>query len=245
MNLAVNAALESVRESGSPIEAHRADEQSLSAMEAPWGDEELARLNLICGLGSVPAAALMSRSGLFLQPFRPEDAETLYQWRNEIDQLPLWTCDRKASTREQLRREFCDEASGKIVFLIFMRGRMQPIGMIFAAPTRRPMQQHCSVHSLIAEPEFQMSGCGAVALGLISRFLFGRFCDLRKIALEVYEWNRLSLKSMESATFVRLEGIRPRHAYWNGGYHAVYEFALNRADYLRAVETPTWKRFIG
>jgi RimJ/RimL family protein N-acetyltransferase len=89
----------------------------------------------------------------------------------------------------------------------------------------RPYDGHCKVCTVLTE-KYRAVGVGAV-VGL--RFLNELFSNypLRKVYIDVYDYNKQSLQSNIDAGFVE-EGLLKNFRYENGEYHDMHVLGLTR-----------------
>jgi RimJ/RimL family protein N-acetyltransferase len=97
---------------------------------------------------------------------------------------------------------------------------------------------HCFIGAFIDE-KYRRRGYGPETMLLYVRYLFAMYA-LRKIYVEIFDYNALSLGSLLSTGLpegcITKEGCFKGHRYFNGAYHDVHRFAI----YPEAVRHFSW-----
>lgn len=84
---------------------------------------------------------------------------------------------------------------------------------------------HCKI-AVILFPHYRKMGIGAMATLSFMKQLFKQY-PLRKIYVDIYDYNQESLKSNISAGF-EIEGVLKEYRYLNGKYHSLNVLSISR-----------------
>ena len=162
---------------------------------------------------------------LFLRPFCRSDLERILDWRSDPRSLAYWSNRRALVPVEQAEAEFYAALKADMhVFQIICHSKYGEIGAIYSYDAQF-VDQHCWV-TIYLEEEHRNRGLGAIATAMFVDYLFTYF-SFRKLYFDVYEYNALSLSSLESFG-LKVEGSFPEHRYFNDEWHSLKRLALYR-----------------
>lgn len=168
---------------------------------------------------------LVGRS-LKLRPVETDhDLEIMYRWRSDSSSLYLWSTRRHLVSYQQFLEEFRRDLNGdRHIHLMITKRHDVVIGMIYSYGVQW-VDGHCFITTYL-DPTKTKRGYGAEAFVLFVNYLF-RYFNFHKIYTDVYEYNQLSRKTIESAGFVQ-EGVFKEHRYMNGMRYSLIRYALYR-----------------
>jgi RimJ/RimL family protein N-acetyltransferase len=150
-----------------------------------------------------------------LRPASKDHFDYLYRWRNDPQYLESCSVRRYPVSRE----EFDEEMRGDfqrdrhLQFIIYNKAGDHPMGTIFSYNFNL-VDGHVFLTTYLEE-EFQNMGFGVDAFLTLCKFLFDSY-PIRKIYVEVYEYNSNSLGSLSK--FFSEEGRFKKHRYLKGEY---------------------------
>jgi RimJ/RimL family protein N-acetyltransferase len=160
-----------------------------------------------------------------LRPYQEDDLPFLYELRNDTSSLYLWSGRRELVSPFAFRDELkYDEQNGMLRLIIEKRSGGDRLGMVFSYDHARS-DRHCSIATVL-RPQVRQRGYGAEATALFLRYLFA-YMGLEKVYAMVYEYNRVSRKTLEHGGF-KLEGVFPHHRFWNGRWWTMFQYAFYR-----------------
>lgn len=153
-----------------------------------------------------------------------EDLEIMFGWRNDLRTLDLWSTRRHLVSYPDFLEEFRHDIGSDRHIHLMITNKKETIGMIYSYGVQW-VDGHCFITTYL-DPTKTKRGYGAEAFALFVNYLF-RYFNFHKIYIDVYEYNQLSKKTIESAGFVQ-EGLFKEHRYMDGVRHALIRYALYR-----------------
>ena len=177
--------------------------------------------------------------GVTLRPVVQADLPIVLGLFGDVDRAHLWG-HRRVCDEEQLFetwRFWSKERMGD-KFMVLRQGR--PIGLVF--DYERTLEDgHTKIAAMLLEDE-SGRGAGVIAMALFGQWLLQNL-PLRKLYLEVFEFNRPVIRMLEKLE-VRKEMQRAEHRYWNGRHWDQYGFAFYREDLPKLLQRLTGRRDI-
>ncbi|AKI98351.1 hypothetical protein IX53_09135 [Kosmotoga pacifica] len=85
--------------------------------------------------------------------------------------------------------------------------------------------------SLFIVPKYQGKGFGKKALKLLMKHAFETF-NLHRLEAEVFEYNTVSQKLLESLGF-KLEGVSREARYYNGKYWGIFKYGILEDEFVK------------
>lgn len=169
---------------------------------------------------------------LRLRPPVPEDLSQLHSWFCDPQLLHLWS-----NRRELLPLEhFADDLYYKIrsgdLFLLLVERNPGPASsnaveaLGFCYLYDRSLPDGVAFLCTFLDPRRAWLGAGAEAAFLFLDYIFN-FFSLRKICVDIYEYNSRSLQTSKKAGFV-VEGRFRSHRFFAGRYWDVFRLSLTR-----------------
>ncbi|HEX8036196.1 MAG TPA: GNAT family protein [Ktedonobacterales bacterium] len=181
--------------------------------------------------GAPMAVAPVSLDGRFarLRPITQADYGFLWECRCHPEIMYLWMQGRTLPTFEQYVNELESAMRGTILQMMMIETRddPHPVGFIFAYDYNR-WDRH-TFFTIAIHPAYTGFGWGAEATLLFLNHLFA-YMDLRKIYMEIYEFNNSSLAPLLRAG-AHEEGRFRAHRYYQGAYHDVIRLAATREEW--------------
>ncbi|MCX6809117.1 MAG: GNAT family protein [Candidatus Berkelbacteria bacterium] len=166
---------------------------------------------------------MLKTATMCLRPVVDDDYPFLFQIRNDLENLHLWSVRRHALLDlESFAIEFeRDMQSDKHVFLIIEK-HGQPIGFVFSYSPQF-IDQYCCV-TIYLIPQKRLVGMGPLALGMFLCYLFETF-NFYKIYCDVYSYNTISVNTLKRFR-AELEGAFREHRFYSGKRHDLLRFAI-------------------
>lgn len=159
-----------------------------------------------------------------------KDYSVLFKWRNSLRFRNLFHYSTAEISYDGFLKEFARNTKTRhCQFVIEYKMTETMIGIVFSH-TFSVVNGYCFINLYIDEP-FELKGYGIVAFSLFFCHLFDSY-PLHKIYFEVFEYNKLSLSTLQSAGFA-LEGRFKEHKFYNGTRHDVLRFAAYRGNLPR------------
>ena len=177
---------------------------------------------------------LLSGRSLRLRPLvEPEDGGLIFNWRNDLDTLYLWSVSRKLVSQRQFEDEFLNKMHQHFhCYCMVDRQRGEEdsstIGMCYSYDAS-DVDGYAFICTYIV-PDLTGNGLGVQATALFVDYLFTYF-SLRKLYVDIFEYNELSLRTCQRAGFT-IEGDFRQHHYFNGRYWDQYRLALYREGWF-------------
>lgn len=196
-----------------------------------------------CARPSPSQSSWKARNGIVLTAWDNSFEDLFYKWRNNYSALFLWNSDQKLRSRKEIKRDIRYMLQNTEFYFVRHDKMYAPIGFAYSLNFTNPTQKFRNV-TIFLSPENQNVGHSVAATLLFVQYLFSTY-NITKVVSEVYAWNVNSIRSTEHLKEVRLEGTRMNHAYWNGRFHDIYEYALTRDAFHRIMRSKLWKRVIG
>jgi len=167
---------------------------------------------------------------IILRDICDSDIESMTAWRTNPEITKYFFNPRQVSLEEQRRwvralRTRTDE----LLFIIALSGSSdRPLGTVgFKRIDSENMRAEFG--RFLLEPSSRGKGFGSEALFLSLRYAFSDL-NLRRLYLEVFEWNASARSLYESFGF-KLEGIYRDHVYRDGHYHNVALYGLLEPEF--------------
>lgn len=161
---------------------------------------------------------------VYLRPIETEDLHILSKWLNDPELVKFtWPGVPHPVPKEKVEKQFEEglSDSSEQAFLICDSSTEKPIGTVKVTGIT-PRSQRGNLTIVLGEKEFWGQGYGTEAIVLFLNYCF-RILNLRRIALEVYEYNERAIKCYEKVGFQK-EGRVRRSVFKNGRY--VDEFVM-------------------
>lgn len=168
---------------------------------------------------------------IVLRPCCDSDLDILLAWRNSEQFRNLCSVRRDIVTLDEFVTELREDFRfDRYVQYMALRARdMYPIGTIYAYNLN--LTDGCVFVTLYLEDRFQDAGYGPEVLAV---FLHHLFCQhsLHKIYFEVYAYNQMSIRTLQSAGFSQ-EGCFKEHRLLSGQRYDLFRFAVYYRDLPR------------
>lgn len=169
---------------------------------------------------------------VFLRAIEDTDLPLIHTWQNNSKILPyVYPGVPNPISLERLKKwheEFQGDATNKIL-LICLQDSGEPIGTVEIKDINfRSRKGDLSI--VIGDEQNWSQGYGTEALILFLGYCF-RVLNLRRVSLEVYEYNERALKSYEKVGFQK-EGYVRRSVFKDGQYHGEYILAILKDEYF-------------
>lgn len=168
---------------------------------------------------------------VLIRPIEVEDVPILHKWMNDPDLLDyVWAGVLHPIPLEKMEQLFYEELadSSQKGFLICDLKTEQPIGKVEVTGMMQ-RDQRGSLTIILGEKEFWGEGYGTEAMILFLNYCF-RILNLRRIALEVYEYNQRAIRAYEKVGFQK-EGRVRRSVFKNGKYIDEYVMAVLQDEF--------------
>lgn len=159
-----------------------------------------------------------------LRPRGVDDINLLFEWRNNLSELAKWSLRRYPVTREEFQAEFEDLERRTVQMRLMIDVKGNTIGTVTSYDYN--LVHGWTYVSTYLSPNSRVRGVGAIVWGLFAPYLFDNF-PFRKLYTEIYGFNRLSLKTAQSADLTLEAQIKDRY-FWRGKYYDMYLFSLER-----------------
>ena len=169
---------------------------------------------------------------VFVRAIEEEDLTTMVKWRNDpvVGKyvLPGVPYPMALAKEKEWYANLLEDDAEK-VFLICEKSTGKPIGSVgISNISRRNMSGFVSI--LIGETDYWGAGFGSEAMRLFLGYCF-RMLNLRRVALEVYEYNERAIRCYEKLGFVK-EGKVRRSVYKDGQYIDEYMMAIFQEEFF-------------
>ncbi len=175
---------------------------------------------------------ILSTGRTVLKLISAKDFEDIYLWLTDFDYNMLWSNIREFPSKKHFFEllEFNIENEFSFYFMI-QNNLEENIGTIFIHDHNKT-DNYASISAFLL-PKYQNSFFGVDAYKLVFDFVHQNL-PIRKLYLDVFEYNIKSIKLIEKVGF-DLEGIFKKHRYYKGDYHNVrrYSFFLNEWSDLK------------
>lgn len=168
---------------------------------------------------------------VYLRPIEMEDLPLLYKWLNDPELVECtWPGVPHPVPMEKVEQQFEEglSDSSERAFLICDSSSKRPIGTI-KVTNIAPRSQRGNLTIVLGEKEFWGQGYGAEAIVLFLNYCF-RILNLRRISLEVHEYNERAIKCYEKVGFQK-EGRVRRSVFKNGQYVDEYVMAILKDEF--------------
>ena len=169
---------------------------------------------------------------VFLRAIEVADLSLIHTWRNNPDILPyIYPGVPNPTSLENLKNwheELQGDGRNKIL-LICLQESGEPIGTV-AIKDINFRSRKGDLTIIIGNKKNWGQGYGTEALILFLGYCF-RVLNLRRVSLEVYEYNERALKTYEKIGFQK-EGYVRRSVFKDGKYHGEYVLAIFKDDYF-------------
>lgn len=182
--------------------------------------------------GIQPLIAGMNLEGrrIRLRVLDKRDLSTLLRWRNNVEDLMLWTAARTPVPEPVYFEELQgDYKNGMLRLGIEEKATHELIGQAFSY-NRNADNGHAFLGIYLA-PHKRKIGIGVEASALFIPYLFAYF-NLVKLYFDVFEYNVPSLQMAQSAG-MHQEGTFPKHVHFGGKRWNLYRFAIYAEDVER------------
>lgn len=170
--------------------------------------------------------AVLETRRLRLRPIEDGDMKLLHRWRNDPRFLALCSVRRTVVGFEdftaELRRDF--ERDRHLQLMIELKSKSTIIGTVYSYNLN--LIDGNIFLTIYLEEEYERKGYGAETVAIFLDYLFATF-PLHKIYFEVYDYNRLSLSTLQTAGFVE-EGRFKEHRFVGGKRYDLIRFAFFR-----------------
>lgn len=178
---------------------------------------------------------------VFLRPIEVTDLPLLMKWRNDGEIAKYTWPGVPYPVPMGKQREWFDQLQAdsdtKELLICLCEGET-PIGTVSIHDmSSRNMTGFMTI--VIGESAYWGHGYGTEAMHLFLRYCF-RILNLRRIVLEVYEYNERAIRSYEKIGFVK-EGKVRRNIFKDGRYVDEYVMAIFKDDYLAKHTEPIRK----
>lgn len=177
---------------------------------------------------------------VFIRPMSTEDLPHLMRWRNNGELAKyIWpgipTPTPRARQREWYERMLADDS--RKVFVICETAGQSPIGIIGLANINT-RNQSGYLFIWIGESIHWGHGFGSEAMVIFLGYLY-RILNMRRIILEVYEYNERAIRAYEKVGFVK-EGKVRRSVFKDGRYVDEYIMSMLKDEYFAKYPTKRW-----
>ncbi len=158
------------------------------------------------------------------------DIEPMAAWRNDPEVSKYFFDPRQVSVEEQ--RRWVEHLHGRRDELLFIIAPAvnsdRPVGSV--GFTEIDLEnKRAEFGRFLIEPSSRGKGFGSEALFLSLRYAFSDL-KLRRLYLEVYEWNA-SARSLYERFGFKFEGILRDHIYRDGHYHNAARYGLLEPEF--------------
>ncbi len=176
---------------------------------------------------------MMTGDKVYIRPIETEDLPHIYSWMNDIDLVKyIWPGVVNPTPMRKLEKWYDDlqSKSDEKMFMIYTTDKEKPIGLVgVQGISVRSRKGDLSIY--IGDKEYWGQGYGSEALVLFLGYVF-RVHNLRRVALEVYEYNERAINAYEKVGFKK-EGYVRRSVFKDGRYWGEYVMAIFKEDYFQ------------
>jgi UDP-4-amino-4,6-dideoxy-N-acetyl-beta-L-altrosamine N-acetyltransferase len=167
---------------------------------------------------------------IILRDIRDSDIGSMTAWRNDPEVSKYFFHPRQVSMEEE--RRWVEALRGRkdeLLFIIAPAGNSdRPVGSV--GFTEIDLEnKRAEFGRFLIEPSSRGKGFGSEALFLTLRYAFSDL-KLRRLHLEVYEWNASARLLYERFGF-KLEGIFREHIYRDGQYQNAARYGLLEPEF--------------
>lgn len=175
-----------------------------------------------------------------LRPVQKADLPIMYQWRNSDTYRGYFQARRNVVTQEEFENEYKRdvERSRHAQFVVWSKRLNMQIGLVYSFSYSQS-ESHVMMGTFVTE-DARNKGYGAEASVLFIKYIFDNF-PIRKISVDIYEYNNASLAGCENLGFVK-EGEFREHRFYNGKYWNVIRMAMLQTDSQRVCSV--WARLV-
>lgn len=171
---------------------------------------------------------ILSTGRTSLKMIEKSDFEIIYKWKSNFDYNMLWTNIREFPRRENFYELLQYNIENEFTYYFIVQNNEScSIGTIFIHDYNR-VDNYASISAFI-EPQFQNKFYGFDSYKLAFNFIYHNL-PIRKIYLDVFEYNINSIKLIEKVGF-NLEGKFIQHRYYNGTYNNVLRYSFFMKDW--------------
>ena len=174
---------------------------------------------------------MLKAKDVYLSPLLQEDAQTLFSWINDRDNV-LYSASYKPISEQQHFAWFnsLSQRNDIVIFGIRLEGNDSMIGSCQLHSIDR-IHRNAELQIRIGEVDQQDKGFGEQAAKLLLDFAF---CDLNleRIYLHVFETNERAINMYKKSGFIH-EGVLRKHAYISGNYLNVVMMGLLRNEFKK------------
>ncbi len=176
--------------------------------------------------------AMMQGRWVCLRSLRDhEDMPVLFEWRNNVDTLSLWSLARNVVSEHQFEDEWAHRMREHFHCFAMIEKREHEdataVGFCYAYDASIA-DGHAFLCTYL-DPARGRRGYGVEATALFVEYLFA-FYPFRKLYADVFGYNTLSLRTCQHAGF-EVEGVFREHRYFNARYWDVHRCALHRSQW--------------
>lgn len=159
-----------------------------------------------------------------LRPWENSDLNKLYEWRNDLSTLHLWSVKRHTVSYDEFVAEMnADFATDRHIQLMIERVvDNSVIGTIYSYGAQF-VDGYCFITTYV-EPVETGAGFGAEAVALMLAYLFSYF-GFHKIYADAYDYNEVSNQCLSNAGFVE-EGRFREHRYFASKRYDLVRYAI-------------------
>lgn len=177
---------------------------------------------------------------VFIRPMALEDLPHIMRWRNDGELARyIWpgvpTPTPLAKQREWYDEMLADES--KKVFTICESTEQIPIGVI-GLSNLNSKNQSGYLFIWIGESAYWGKGFGSEAIVLFLGYCY-RILNMRRIILEVYDYNERAIRAYEKVGFVK-EGKVRRSLFKDGRYVDEYIMSMLKDEYFARYPIERW-----
>lgn len=170
---------------------------------------------------------------VFLSPLEPENLSLIQKWYMDTDLARyIWPGVINPLPKENVQKWYSRLLNNdhKKYFLICELASQNPIGLVGIDNISWRSRQG-DLFIIIGEKDYWDQGYGTEAMILFLGYCF-RFQNLRRVALEVIEYNERAVRSYEKVGFQK-EGYVRRSVFKDGQYWGEFMMAIFRDDYFQ------------
>jgi RimJ/RimL family protein N-acetyltransferase len=177
---------------------------------------------------------------VFIRPMALEDLPYVMRWRNDGELAKYIWPGMPTPTPVAKQREWYDQMhadENRKVFSICEAAGQHPIGII-GFSNINPKNQSGYLFIWIGESAYWGRGFGSEAMVLFLGYGY-RILNLRRIILEVYDYNERAIKAYEKVGFVK-EGKVRRSIFKDGRYVDEYVMSMLKDEYFTKYPIQRW-----
>ena len=170
----------------------------------------------------------LSGRKVHLRPIEEQDIYTLWEWASDPEEIYLWRSRRTPVSLEIFKQELQSMVQDDLLHLIVEeKENKNIIGWIYAYGISS--WEHRIFVSLYIVAQARKTLAAQEAGMILFDYLFS-YIPLRKIAAEVYSYNEVSLRFLQSAGFV-VEGNLREERYFAGHYYDIVRLSILASEW--------------